>query len=369
MTDGEDSIKMRYNEWVQARKTVDAADLRLSNIRKYGLSIVTGLLTVQGLFEIPTSSSTEYIPNILKLGIFLAILYLIVALVILDRIDSATRKGAAARARVLERQLGMELTEDISEFRTEFNYIYKSIGALYLIFVLTTAVLGFIVLISAPWPSNLAWIAYAVYVPAVAGAFVAVVLVTPRATYRTIDWSFNRYRFDEDESMELWMTNFTPFTICIDYGSNIWKVENMTNKKAPSWHMPDIEKTKQVKIASKESYVWQLSPKPTEEEKKHKEEFFKLKVAQKTFKSRTWRFLFWHLFRYHPLRVLWDYRLLEEENPSITIKADLSNKEEDKVKFSFSFNDSHDPQKKREWSIGKEPWEELKRPIIIRKVK
>ncbi len=354
---------LRSREWAEARSTIDAADIRISNIRKYGFSIVTGLLTVQGLFEVPTGPSTQFIPASIKLAIIGATFFLLGVLVILDRIASADRKGAVVRARVLERQLGLELTEDISEFRNDFNHIYKWIGGIYLGFVGATGLLGYAILTPGLSPLTPAtWIDLI----ATIGTLLAVAWVTPKAAYWTVDWSLSRYWCTTGDTVELWMTNFTALPLEAGPDSLLWKLESTTKPDGPTRSGKlRVYGREHVRVEPKESWVWVIE---TGSDSKDDGALplhpgaYRLRVFQRTFERRNLSKL---LTGYFATR-LWDPRQLKDSKDPLNRLCPIiveNSERQDWVRFSFK------GPKERVVNKVEEPWEELSRPLIIRPIK
>jgi hypothetical protein len=98
-----------YQEWTVARKTVDGFDKILVDLRKFGFSFITGLLTAQSLLGAgtPTSAQVLYAAIAATIG-------LIVVLYWMDRLYETMLYGAVYTATKLENHLQMSLTGDIS---------------------------------------------------------------------------------------------------------------------------------------------------------------------------------------------------------------------------------------------------------------
>ena len=131
------------DEWDTARTILDDTDDRLNDLRKYGFTFVTALLTVQSFLlpSIPSSASTPILTPAIKLAVIGATLVLIVALQIMDRNYQVLEQAAAKRALVIENTLNMELTGVIT---LRFNQAKTSIFYLiiYFLFILGVAILG-----------------------------------------------------------------------------------------------------------------------------------------------------------------------------------------------------------------------------------
>ncbi len=145
-------------EWATARAVIDKFDGYQSDIRKYGFTLITGLLAVTGLFS--SSPSISYPPGA-KFGVIASILVLVVALSYLDGLYRYLQRGAAIRARILESSLNLDLTNAIAEFlrvgRFESRY-----AILYGGFAVSTFVLGLAILTQAPGLELLLIVTFAV---------------------------------------------------------------------------------------------------------------------------------------------------------------------------------------------------------------
>jgi hypothetical protein len=132
-------------EWKEARQVISSIDDKLEDLRKFGPTFVTALLTAQGLTEIPLASSTGYLPPSVRLVIVLATDLLICSLFVMERPLRLVQQAAAHRAIYLEAGLGMFLTKEISE-SYQRNHPWNYIDVVYSLFLLATGALGFIIL-------------------------------------------------------------------------------------------------------------------------------------------------------------------------------------------------------------------------------
>lgn len=303
---------------------------------------------MQGLIEVPTSNANEYVPSGIKLAIIVATLLLLLSLVILDRTNSINRKGAAARARIIERQIGMELTEDISEFRNELNNVYKWIGGIYISFVLATGVLGIMILRYGPF------IFQVLDLVAIAVSLYALILMIPRASYRAVDWSLNRYSCQAGEQLEIWMTNFTPLTLeTLHPDDKLWVLESLIDPNGPSRSNLDCKGSRKVKVRPNESWIWIVETGKTKDLPRLDPGPYRLKVAQRTFERNTWKFLLKGVPR---LTKFFD---LSKDTTSIKMRYVDGGTAGKTTKFS------HIKSGEGEHEIA-EPWEAVNRPIIIK---
>ncbi|MHB8105519.1 MAG: hypothetical protein ACYDG5_08320 [Dehalococcoidales bacterium] len=95
-------------EWEKAREVLSFFDDKLHDLRKYGFSFLTVLLTGES-FLVPLK-----LPDLVLLGVFTITLLLICTLHLIDKNYVSFQEAAYSRAMVLERRLNMELSEMIA---------------------------------------------------------------------------------------------------------------------------------------------------------------------------------------------------------------------------------------------------------------
>jgi hypothetical protein len=102
--------KTLLEEWKECRSTIARFDQVIVDVRKYGFSIITGLLTADTFLfvKIPGLSSWE------KAGVSLVMTVLIFALFTVDRCYEILLRGAVQRAEEIENELGMGLSIEIA---------------------------------------------------------------------------------------------------------------------------------------------------------------------------------------------------------------------------------------------------------------
>ena len=127
-------------EWDSAREVLDRFDERLHDLRKYGFSFITGLLSVDALFAAPST-----IPLSWKLAALIATLCLIVSLNLVDRNYRVLQLAATIDAQFLERGNEMNLTQTISRIYDDAHvkFFFQTV---YIMFTLATLLLGWFIL-------------------------------------------------------------------------------------------------------------------------------------------------------------------------------------------------------------------------------
>ena len=118
-------------EWLTTRELLRNYDDRIHDLRKYGFSFITALLTAQSLLIVgPTG-----IPDLVKVVVIGITILLILALSFFEKSYQIIQEAAVERALIIERNLNLELTESISYFfEGEKAHQYKFY--VYVLFVL-----------------------------------------------------------------------------------------------------------------------------------------------------------------------------------------------------------------------------------------
>jgi hypothetical protein len=130
-----------YQEWVKARDLLQFFDGQLHDLRKFGFSFVTALMTADGLLL--SSSLSVNTPGLIKFGVFVVTALLILAIHLLDKNYLVLQEAADLRAVVLERNLNIELSSAITD-RYHQNNINLFVMWIYIIFELSVVLLGII---------------------------------------------------------------------------------------------------------------------------------------------------------------------------------------------------------------------------------
>lgn len=100
---------LNYLEWLKCQDTISGFDKMILDIRKYGFTFITLLLTANG-FLLGKEDINEYI----ALGILAVLLILIVALFRIDHMHEIFLRAVALRAMRLEEKINFGLTRCIS---------------------------------------------------------------------------------------------------------------------------------------------------------------------------------------------------------------------------------------------------------------
>jgi hypothetical protein len=105
------SEDLAIQEWNACRGIIDTLDGRLTDLRRYGFTLVTALFAVAGLISKLVSTSGTLLTPAVQFSVFVVTMVLTVTLFLIDEIYRSEQRAAEFRARVLETHLNLELTE------------------------------------------------------------------------------------------------------------------------------------------------------------------------------------------------------------------------------------------------------------------
>ncbi len=127
-----DQSDMDLAEWTQARTVISGFDDRLDATRKFGLTLVSTLLTTDALLLPSSIGGASSLPPLAKFAVLLATLLLVTAVELIDRNYRVIQRAASQRALVLERMMNLELTEVISD-RYAQSGVNETVYGVYLL--------------------------------------------------------------------------------------------------------------------------------------------------------------------------------------------------------------------------------------------
>lgn len=125
----------RVQEWSECRTTIGRLDTILEDLRKYGFSLVTGLLTASAFFGFTTT------PVEARAAAFVAIMILVAALFSVDTYYAILLSGAVERALDLEAVLPFRLTKTLSDNALKTKAVMFTV-ILYISLLVTACAVG-----------------------------------------------------------------------------------------------------------------------------------------------------------------------------------------------------------------------------------
>lgn len=209
-------------EWEMARGVLKDFDDRIDGLRKYGFTFVTALLTAQSLLVpyVAGSSTSSALPDVLKLGIVSVTLLLIFTLKLIESGYQSFQRAATSRANIIERQLNLELTENISD-RYKADHVRRWFTFAYAAFILGASGIGYLS-ISPPYSTYLIFIAAAALVGTVALSYPGIDLNYEHGKF---DWTIDKLECAKDGQVLITMTNMdTEKGIALGEGQLLWEV-------------------------------------------------------------------------------------------------------------------------------------------------
>lgn len=104
-----------FRDWQECRTSIARFDEAILSIRKYGFVLITGLLTADGIIYsgMLTNGKLEIGTTV---GIYLALMILIVGLFRFDRVYEIFLRAAVVHAESLEDKLNISVSKEISKF-------------------------------------------------------------------------------------------------------------------------------------------------------------------------------------------------------------------------------------------------------------
>jgi hypothetical protein len=252
--DVDNGVKKDYlanflEEWKACRAVFKDFDERLHDIRKYGFTFITGLLTVEALL-IPAGSKPESIPDLIKFAVLCASLILITVLHCIDKGYRLFGKLTMNRARVLERRLNLELSEIISS-RSIRSFSEKVIPGIYCCYAVVVVLFGWAILAS----SDAFWI-YIIILGI--GPFAATYLphkIVPFYEHGKEDWSIFPLEIRKGDWLRVTLTNLDEDTpIIFKKGVIIFTIRRQS-QTSPEKQI----KAEDDAIGVENSYTWLLN--------------------------------------------------------------------------------------------------------------
>lgn len=190
-------------EWETAREILNNFDQRLHDLRKFGFTFITALLSVDAIIFVNWIKNVE-LPEYIKLAVLLVTLLLIVTLLLVDRNYQVFQRAAATRAKILERKLNLELTEVIAQ-NYDKNNVQGYVTMIYVFFTGGVFLLG-LVSLSDPYVIFILLIAWIGAVCATYGVNNKIGMCYP---YGTVDWTIDRLQCNSGETIQITLTNLS----------------------------------------------------------------------------------------------------------------------------------------------------------------
>lgn len=245
-------------EWKAARDTLNNFDERLHDLRKYGFTFLTALLTADSIL-LPGSMPAlagKAVPDPVKFAVLVVTLVLVVALQLMDRNYQVFQQAAASRARVLERTMNLELTDVIS-IRYAFGHVRWYVKGLYSAFIV-----GIVILASAiAYVDHPDMVILTLFTTAVLMTLL-ITLLTERfdlhLPYGDWDWTIDNLRCQVGDKVGITLTNLIGKEIRFKQSQILWEIKDEDGKPVKGKRE---QLTAELTIPAFDSHTWLLNTK------------------------------------------------------------------------------------------------------------
>lgn len=244
--------KIYLKEWEKSRDLIKEYDDRIHDLRKYGFSFLTALIAAESLLipgDVTGVFGQASIPDFTKLVIMLITFLLIITLRVIERNYRLFIKCAAERARIIERNLNLELTVIISDrHRAEGIGIYEN--SIYFFFTIGVYGLGTTVLFP-----NLLLIRILLFLTLVTIIIIAhISILTVKRERGKVDWTVDPVECKKGEKVKIILTNLDWKNYrTLSKGKLVWEIKTQDGKLIHEEKMKE-----EVVIRNQEDlHIWQ----------------------------------------------------------------------------------------------------------------
>ncbi len=248
----DDSDTNLEKEWEVARDVIKTFDEQIHDLRKYGFSFITALLTAQSILipAVGGSPSSSSIPDSVKFGVLAVTLLLVVALRVLEYTYRFYQKSAASRAVVVERQLNFELTETVAN-RFDWEGMRKWYTYLYYLFAVGVLGVGLFVL-------SLPFALFLVLLTALAGYAVHAMekVELDFESHGPEDWTLDRRHLLGSDPLTITLTNLEKTELRLPNGKPLFRITRESDGVLV-WAQDAAE---DVRIGPMNNFSWQWTP-------------------------------------------------------------------------------------------------------------
>jgi hypothetical protein len=245
----DDKINANFmKEWETARAVLSGFDTHLHDLRKYGFSLITVFLAADAIIFQTTIINLD-LTNVIKLAVLGVTLLLIVTLLMIDRNYRVFQRAAATRAKIIERNLNLELTEVIAQ-RYDLRNLSGFITGIYLAFACGVLVLGLVAFTDIIY----FFILLIVWVGAISAIFILNSRVlTLSFPYGMMDWTLDRLECNSGDEIKITLTNldYDPLPT-FPTGTVMWEI--MKEEETSPVKIQRIKKP--ITLQEKGNYVW-----------------------------------------------------------------------------------------------------------------
>lgn len=269
---GDKTSDSGLDEWKTARDVFDKFDDRISDLRKFGFTFLSGLIAADALTKLWNAPDDR-----IRLGVVGITLLLTVALMVLDKDYELFQYAAGIRAKILEVRLNLELTETIG-FRSGMDKFRYYVLAVYLAFAGVAGLVGILLFyteVTYLWATSVFTI--------IAAVFICLINRIQPNLERQVDWSFDRTTCELGEKVRITVTNLCPENpVSFPKGKSAWVVRK-EGRIEDIYPEPNPEG---IVIAGGNNFSWELSTDKLKEPGIYR--VFPAKVVEKNVKEGLW---------------------------------------------------------------------------------
>lgn len=249
-----DNLNPKFlEEWKASRTVISFLDDKLYDLRKYGFSFITALISAEGLIVTYLDPAKNW-PDDIKFAVLFVNILMILGLTILDRNFSVIQRATGTRARVLERILNLELSERIGQRYLKANLEHFATG-LYGVFVVAVMFLASFII-------NRSEIYYWLLIVTGIGAIIALIVIRhytgEKHPYGKMDWTIDRLRCTQGDQIAITLTNLDKKEMLFPASKNeprvMWEVKEEGETAVASGECGTIKKA--INIDPDDSYTW-----------------------------------------------------------------------------------------------------------------
>lgn len=195
---------INFQEWNSTRDLLDKFGDRIFELRKYGFSFITALLTAQAILIPNLGLVNDKVPNEVKFAVIGVTILLILTLSLFEKSYQILMDAADRRALIIEARLNLELLETVCH-QSKHDKVYLYNLLVYAFFIAGSILLALAILpqIFYIWLIELAIFSY--------GALLAIHILKfldPNKDRPGIDWTLGNVECYKGDEVEIICTNF-----------------------------------------------------------------------------------------------------------------------------------------------------------------
>jgi hypothetical protein len=239
-----DSDEGLLEEWKEARSVLARFDNDQHDLRKYGFSFLTALLTADSMLGQVAGASGVVIPDYVKLFVLVTTLGLVFTLRFLDMHYTLFNAAASVRARIIERNLNLDITNEISFYHGTGAW-WKQIRNIYCLFAILTCLLGSAILYPSISEISVLTVSTIIIV-------CAIFLISQTKLAEAEDWSVDRKVGPQGLPIRITWTNISNQSLTLPRNHPAWKITELSDKKFDEEPVRDWD----IILGRMESYDW-----------------------------------------------------------------------------------------------------------------